>query len=237
MTRLAALMEATWPAAETRVLGPWQVRRGAGGGQRVSATTVAGPWTLADIDGAEAAMRGLGQQPLFRLTPAQDDLDQALAARGYQSRDPVVLYSVPCAALCGADGPERMTTFPHWPPLAMARDLWAEGQVGCMRLAVMDRACTPKTAILGRAHDRASGVGFVAIAGGVAFVHALHVTPALRRPKAGHNILRAAAQGAARHGAAEVALAVTAANSAARALYGVLGMEVVEGYHYRQMQG
>lgn len=241
MSDLVALMEATWPAAETTDLGPWRLRRGAGGGQRVSAATLRGPFAPADIDRAEAAMRGMGQTPLFMVMPRGGDgdaaLDQALEARGYRVKDPVVIYRAPCASLAGPDGPERMTTFPHWPPLAIACALWDEGHIDAPRLAVMDRAASPKTAILGRANDRASGVGFASIAGQVAFVHALHVTPALRRQGSAQNILRATALWAKQNGAAEVALAVTSANSAARALYAFLGMEVVGSYHYRQFSG
>ena len=56
-----------------------------------------------------------------------------------------------------------MAAFAHWPPLAIACDLWAEGGIGPARLAVMDRVEGAKSVILGRANDRASGVAFVAV--------------------------------------------------------------------------
>ena len=234
-----ALMEASWPPAQVLRHGPFTLRRGDGGGQRVCAATlttkppVAANPTPADLTSAEAAMRGMGQDPLFLLTPQDTGLDQALAARGYVIKDPVVIYAADSARVAG-DGPAAMTSFPHWPPLAIARTLWLDGGVGPERLAIMDRAAGPKVAVLGRARDRAAGVAFVALAGGVAFVHALHVLPDLRRFGAAQNLMRAAGQWAQGQGAGTLALAVTQANGPARALYEALGMTVMGSYHYRR---
>jgi GNAT superfamily N-acetyltransferase len=126
-----------------------------------------------------------------------------------------------------------MTTFPHWPPMQIASDIWAEGHIGPGRLAVMHRAAGPKTAILGRTHDKPSGTAFVALHDQTALIHALEVRPALRRQGAARQILCAAAHWAAENGADRLALAVTEANAGARALYTSLGMQVVGNYHYR----
>ena len=234
MTRLVTLMEDTWPPAERIVSGPFLLRRGLGGGQRVSAASPLGPCTEADLPQAEAAMHAMAQAPLFLLTPQDSALDAALAARGYAVKDPVVVYSAPLATL-GPAPPEPMTTFPHWPPMAIAEALWAEGGIGAERGAIMARASGPKTAILGRTEDRASGVAFVAIAGDCAFLHALHVTPHLRRRGAALNILRAAAIWSGQNGAGRLCLAVTRANEPACALYLSLGMLEQEEYHYRHL--
>jgi GNAT superfamily N-acetyltransferase len=66
-------------------------------------------------------------------------------------------------------------------------------------------------------------------------LHALEVSPALRRNGCGHNILRAAAGWARDHGAETLALLVTERNLAARGLYAFLNMQVVGQYHYRKM--
>lgn len=232
---LASVMEATWPPARVHRLGPWLLREGQGGGQRVSAATAAGPWQPDDIPQAEAAMRGFGQSPLWVLYD-DDPLDQALAARGYRRHDPVIAYAAPVSALAGlVSNPEDlgMAAFPHWPPLAIARDLWAEGGIGPARVAVMERVTGPKTAILGRSSDTPSGAAFVAIAGGIAMLHALEVRPALRRQGSARNILIAAAYWAQDHGATTLSLVVTEQNSAARALYEAMGMIAVGHYHYR----
>lgn len=232
MTDLPPLIEATWPPAATAQVGPWVIREGQGGGQRVSAASVTGDWHPDDIPVAEAAMAALGQTPLFVLWPRDAALDGALQARGYRRHDAVVIYEGDAAALA-ATAPPFLATFPHWPPLGIARSLWAEGGIGPARLAVMDRVALPKTAILGRTGDRAAGVAFVAAVGDVAVLHALEVSPALRRQGTAHNILRAAAAWALDHGAARLLLLVTEANSNARNLYASLGMSVVGHYHYR----
>jgi GNAT superfamily N-acetyltransferase len=230
---LRAVMEATWPAAAVRQVGPWLIREGQGGGQRVMATSPLPGWRAEDLPQAEAAMQALGQPLIFVIYPGDAALDAVLETEGYQVVDPVVGYAGEIAALSLAP-PEHMTTFPHWPPMAIAEDLWAEGGIGPARLAVMARAKGAKCAILGRANDRASGVAFVALHQRVAMLHGLEVTPSQRRQGSAHNILRAAVQWAQDNGAEQISLVVTEANSAARALYASLGLGLVGQYHYRR---
>jgi GNAT superfamily N-acetyltransferase len=203
-----------------------------GGGKRVSAATAEGDWTPEDIPAAEAAMAALDQPALFLIREGDAALDAALQARGYRVVDPVVSYAAPLTAFTQA--PERMTTFPHWPPMAIALDLWAEGGIGPARVAVMERAKGPKAAILGRAQDRAAGAAFVAIHDKTAMLHALEVTPSQRRQGSAHNILRAAAAWAQENGAETLSLVVTERNENARRLYASLNMQLVGKYHYRQ---
>ncbi|MDB5666459.1 MAG: family N-acetyltransferase [Cypionkella sp.] len=230
--RLQQVMEATWRTAAASTVGPWTIREGKGGGKRVSAATADGDWQDTDIPVAETAMAALGQSALFVIRAGDDRLDQALMARGYRIVDPVVAYAAPIATL--ALPPEPMTTFPHWPPMAIAADLWAEGGVGAARLAIMDRVVGPKTAILSRAQDRAAGIAFVAVHENIAMLHALEVTTLQRRQGSAHNILRAAAIWAQANGADTLLVVVTVANDAARRLYASLAMKVVGQYHYRQ---
>jgi GNAT superfamily N-acetyltransferase len=235
---LAALAEATWPPAQTQPHGPWLIRQGLGGGQRVSAASALEGWQDADIPAAESAMRALGQDPLFVLWPDANPrdaaLDAALDARGYHLHDPVVAYAAPVDTLAETT-PPFLTTFPHWPPLGIATALWAESGIGPARLAVMDRVTGPKTVILGRTGDRAAGVAFVATHGPHAMLHALDVAPALRRQGTARNILRAAALWARDQGATTLSLLVTKRNLAACSLYTSMNMSVVGQYHYRKL--
>jgi N-acetylglutamate synthase len=137
------------------------------------------------------------------------------------------------APLTAFTTPPAMTTFPLWPPLGVMRLIWEEDGTRAAKQRVMDRAPAPKTAILGRTSDRAAGAAFVTIVRGVAFLHALTVSPALRRQGTARNILCAAAAWAQVEGTETLALAVTKGNAAARSLYASLGMEVVGQYHYR----
>lgn len=232
MTALLAAAEATWPAAARHPAGAFLVREGRGGGQRVSAATAEGNWTDADIDAAEKMHAALGQTPLFMVREGEAALDAALAARGYRPGDRVSIRTCAIAALTAAPA-EPMAGFAVWPPLAIMHDLWAEGGIGPARIAVMDRVAGPKTAILGRVKDRASGVAFVAVAGETALLHALYIVPDLRRQGSAVKIVRAAAHWAQHHGAKRFSVLVTEANTAANALYASLGMEIVGQYHYR----
>lgn len=236
MTRgsIVDALEATWPPATTTRLGPWLLRDGKGGGKRVSAATLEGESNESAIPAAETAMRMAGQTPLFQLRPGEDALDAALASRGYATVDPVVIYAAKLTNL-PQTAPPAMTTFPHWPPLGIAADLWAEGGIGPARLNVMHRVQGQKCAILARNNDRAAGVAFVAMAGPIGMLHALEVAPALRRKGSARHILYAAIQWAQAHGATDLCLAVTSANAPARALYASFGMQVVGQYHYRQL--
>lgn len=233
MTGALALIDATWPAAGYSRAGAFTIRDGRGGGSRVSAATAeSGDFSEADIDTAETAACLLGQTPLFMIRGGEERLDGMLAARGYRVLTPVTLYAGNVSAL-SRPAPDPMTAFDLWPPLEIMRYLWAEGGIGAARLAIMDRVRGPKTAIMGRSRDRVSGVAFVAIDGAQAMLHALHVTPSLRRQGSAVNIMRKSAEWAQDHGATELFLAVTSENEAANALYTSLGMRIVGHYHYR----
>jgi len=232
MTDIFAVSDATWPSAAFHDAGAFRVREGRGGGQRVSAATVEGGWTEADIDAAEWMHQRLGQRPLFMVRPGDEALDAALAARGYRVKDPVNIHAAPIGQLTH-EAAFPMAGFPIWPPLAIMRDLWAEGGIGPERLAVMERVAEPKTSILGRVNDRASGVAFVAIHAGTAMMHALYVTPDLRRQGSAVKMMRNAAHWAQDQGAQRFSVLVTDANRPAGALYASLGMEIVGHYHYR----
>lgn len=228
--RLMTAVDATWPPAEYRDAGPWLLRRGAGGGQRVSAASTGDE--MADIAAAEEGMREWGQPPLFRVTPEQATLDRRLEASGYRRHDPVTLYTAPVSALTdGRD--ETVRVFRVCAPLAIVDEIWSEGGIGPGRRAVMERPAGPHVTLMARADDRPVGVAFVAVDGEIAMIHAIEVRGLHRRKGGGEILLRGAASFAAEHGAAWLALAVTEANAPARALYEKLGMTLAGRYHYR----
>lgn len=229
-----AVIDGTWPAARITRAGPFRLREGRGGGQRVSAASAEGPFTEADIDAAEAAMRDMGQPRIFMIRPGEDALDAALAARGYPVVDPVNIHACPSAQLTDIPIP-RVTVFALWEPLAIMREIWAQGGIGPRRLAVMERAPGPKTGLLARHRDKPGGVGFVAIHAGTAMVHAVEILPHQRRQGLGRWMMRAAAFWAVENGADTLSVICLQANTAANGLYAALGMEVVGAYHYRRL--
>ena len=230
--KLAEVCEATWPPAGRQHLGAWTIREGRGGGNRVSAATEAWPVTDADLPVAEAAMRALGQDPLFQIRQGEERLDGLLESHGYTVRDPVNLWAIPTVELAQAPIP-RGAVYTMWPPLQLVVDIWNDGGVGADRQAVMARADCPKTAILARVGDHPGGAGYAGVHDGVAMVHALYVRTSMRRQGAATLMLRAAARWARANGAEVMALIVTQGNHAANPLYAEIGMTRVGHYHYR----
>lgn len=227
-----AVIDGTWPAARLESCGPFTLRVGQGGGNRVSAATLDAPYGTDDLAGAEDAMRSLGQRPLFMIRPQDKELDTALQARGYAVRDGVRIYTCPVARLCDLPLP-RVTVFTIWRPLAIMREIWATGGTGPQRLAIMERATGPKTGLLARYNEKPGGTGFVAMHQGTAMLHALEILPPQRQQGLGGWMMRGAALWAAEQGARTMSVICTAENSGANALYASLGMDAVGHYHYR----
>ncbi len=236
IARLFAALDATWPAAAKKTVGPFTIRDGQGGGKRVSAATLDGAEaTDTQIDAAEDAMRTLGQTPLFMIRPGDEALDKALADRGYEVVDPTRFYAAPAEEIAALPKAKNdVKTIHGWGPLAFMKELWREGGIGPERVAVMDRACDPKTGLLGRLDNSPGGTAFVAVDGDVAMLHALEVRKSSRRSGVGRGTTIDAAQWALKQGATTLALACTEANEAANALYSGMGMAHVGGYHYRR---
>lgn len=229
----ADVVDGTWPAARAQRQGPFVLRCGQGGGSRVSAASRAGEVTEGEIDAAEEAMLAMGQKRIFCLRPGDEALDAMLADRGYDILDPVNIYTCPVTHLTDIPIP-RVTVFNIWPPLAIMREIWAQGGIGPERLAVMERAQGPKTGLLMRRKDQPAGTGFVAIHDGVAMMHALEILPDHRRQGLGQWAMRAAAIWALDNGAQTLSVICTKANAGANGLYDALGMQIVGEYHYRQ---
>ena len=181
-TRIMAAVDATWPPAEYRHHGPWLLRRGAGGGQRVSAASTEDQ--AAPIGPAIEGMAALGQPPLFRVTPDQAELDARLDQAGFRRHDPVALYAARADALDdGAD--HTVKVFRAATPLAITDEIWDAGGIGPDRRAVMARATGASVNLLARADDKPVGAAFVALDGDLAMIHAIEVSPEHRRKGGG----------------------------------------------------
>ncbi|MFU8864459.1 MAG: GNAT family N-acetyltransferase [Rhodobacterales bacterium] len=233
VAQLYDVIDGTWPAAQTRRLGPFLLRKGDGGGQRVSAATALAPVGVPQIEAAEAAMLEMGQPRLFQIRQGDAALDSLLTQRGYGIKDPVNLYVAPVEALL-TQRPPPVTTFCLWEPLAIQIDIWAKSGIGPARIAVMRRAKGPKTAILGRINDHPGGTAFVAIHEHIAMVHAVEVLAHQRKQGMAGWFMRTAAHWAQQHGATHLSVVCTQDNAGGNALYASLGMALVGQYHYRK---
>lgn len=233
LSKIFDTVEVTWPAEEQRTLGPITLRRSTGGGKRVSAATVTGPVAEGEVEGAEAQMREMGQAPLFSLRPGDEALDDMLAARGYSVVDRTNVFACPVDHLAGEETDIEQASLAVWEPLAIQLDFWREGGVGPDRIAVMERAACPKTALIGRHDNSPGGTCYVGLHDGIAMMHALEIIPPSRRAGMGRAMTVHAAQWGARNGADTFALLCVEQNLPATALYQKLGMEIVGQYHYR----
>lgn len=230
---LAKAFEATWPAAEYADAGGFRVGRGLGAGGRVSSAHVIGAWSGADIDAAIAIHRMWDQSPIFRALDEDAALIAALEARDFKRVNPTAIMQIEADRLTDREIPS-VTSFTIWPPLAIQRDIWAAGNIGTARQAVIDRVPQPKAAILGRIEDRAAGAGFAAIHGDVAMIHAIEILPPWRRKGLAGWMIRRAALWAVENGATRLGLAVSRANTGAISTYRSLGFTEAAGYAYYQ---
>ncbi len=226
-------VDATWPAARYFENGPFALRLGHNGGQRISAASARGPASAAEIGAAERSMLALDQARLFMITGKDTALDAALAARGYAVKDPVTMFACPVETLAQHD-PRGVTAIRAQAPLEVMKEIWAAGRIEKGRLAVMGRATGAKTYLLGRIDNRPVGAAFVAMDGKSAMLHALEILPEHRRKGLGLAMTAAAAAWAAEQGAETFSLIAITANQAACGLYRHLAMHEVGHYHYRK---
>lgn len=229
---LFAAADHTWPAARIWQEGPFTLRDGQGGGQRVSAATADGPVGAAALEKAEAAIRARGARPLFQMRGDSAAFDALLDARGYIIKDPTLIYMAPVEMLTDKPIP-RVTAFALWPPLAIMAEIWATDGIGPARLAVMARAAV-KTGLLARWNERPAGAGFAGVHKNICMVHGLVVLPEHRRQGVADWMMRRAAFWGQAQGATHISVLCVSANEGANALYRALGFSQVGSYHYRQ---
>lgn len=235
-SRLFAVMDVTWAAAKTKSLGNILLRKGDGGGKRVSAATVDGHLHVVELKAAETAMQHWNQTPLFMVQGGQDSLDQFLQDQGYTLIDPVITMAAHCKTLAKIN-PPPLAAIPSPEPLALMAQMWAAGGISADRINVMRRTTGPKTYLISRHSEQPGGCAFVAIDQDIAMIHALEVVPAARRSGVGRNILGRAAIWAAENGAKYLSLVTTGENLPAQKLFTGVGFIPVGNYHYRIKRG
>ncbi|MEK6205586.1 MAG: GNAT family N-acetyltransferase [Amylibacter sp.] len=231
--RLYDVIDQSWPPAEMYQVGPFTLRRGDEGGQRVSSASLRGEnFTPDDIIAVERSMDNLAQPRLFMIRDTDQLLDATLADQGYRIKDPVSMFAVPSAKLAEYD-PKGLAVIDAPEPLAVMSEIWEEREIGKGRRDVMRRAQGAKACFLGRIEDQPAGVTYVGCDDDIAMLHALEILPKMRRKGLAQKMLGATGAWAARNGADTFSMVVLTANDAACALYQKVGMIEVGNYHYR----
>ncbi len=225
-------MDATWSPAEIIGTEPWTLRRGLGGGKRVSAATTDRAVDQAEIDLAVSAMCAMDQTPTFMIRNGNEDLDRQLDNMGFCLVDPVLILSGPVENIAKID-PAPLAAIPSVEPLALMEELWIRSGINQGRIDVTLRTHGPKTWLFSRHDDKPAGGAFAAVSGRIAMVHALFVIPAQRRAGVGRNLMGRAAIWGRENGATDLAVVTTGENLPAQGLFRGLGMEIVGNYHYR----
>lgn len=238
---LDAVMNRGWPALETSTVGGWLVRRSGGVTRRAnSVLPVAAPRDVAvALERVESAYRDAGLVPTFQVSPAAEprDLDEILAARGYELRSPTLVQvtDIP-VALARLPEPGVDVTVTEEPDDGWL-DLWwsVDGRGGTREAAVARRILVAGPALYASIHDAAgvAAVGRMALVGEWGGVYCMAVRPDVRRRGCATAVLRALLDHASSHGVRHAWLQVLRDNLAARALYSGAGFTDASGYHYR----
>ncbi|MEJ1160278.1 GNAT family N-acetyltransferase [Prosthecomicrobium sp. N25] len=229
---------AAWPGIEETRMGQWLVRRAGGYTHRANSANalVAG----ADLDEAaleaiEARYRAAGLPAVVRLTPlAAPDLDDRLAARGYQDGKPSQGMLAPTAAA----RPDPAVRFePELSADWLARYAAANPRRDFLPeafRAITDRVAAPKTFVTLNEGGADVGFGMAVASRGLVVLQAIAVDPAARGRGLGARLVESLMAWGRAQGAGRALLHVEAANPIAQRLYGGRGFERIFLYHYRE---
>jgi ribosomal protein S18 acetylase RimI-like enzyme len=239
--RIDSLMNQGWPAAHSTELDGWLVRHNAGVTLRANSVLPASaPFDLdRALDYVENLYAGHDIAPSFQVGPAAQpgDLDDRLAARGYQVRNPTLVMCAEVADvlanLTEPASPVNISAAPNdsW------MDFWwsVDGRGG-------SAAQAPARQILNRARalyavipsgEPVKAIGRLALVDDWAGLYCLAVDPAHRRQGLAQAVIHGLLQEATTLGVTRVWLQVVEENAPARALYDRLGFQTASRYHYR----
>lgn len=223
-------VDATWAPYAFHTHENWLVREGAGGGQRVSATTLLSEIHDYQISIAVEKMASLGQTPLFMIRNTDEKLDAELHGLNYDIVDPVVILIAETQKLLRNPTNQMQAVQTLGAPNANVKSIWADGGINQGRLNVMARVEAPKTII----NAGQMGVAFAAAFNSIAMVHAVEVASAHRRKGVANALMYKAFQWAEEQNCKWVSVLTVRENIPARTLYENLGMVESAAYHYRR---
>jgi ribosomal protein S18 acetylase RimI-like enzyme len=241
LERIAAL---GWQATSSHELGDWLLRAADGFTGRANSVLPLGSPGV-EIDAALSTVaefyrsRSLParfQVPLDAPGSTLAEVDAALAARGWTSRDPTAVMTAAIDEVL-----DRCPRHPDLPTPDLAAHPapdWIDGYryhggpLPASAIAVLINTADPVFALVRRGDVRL-GVARGAVTPGWLGITAVTVDPAHRRMGVGTHLLVELAYWARARGARHIYLQVAEGNHAAAALYGRAGFVVHHRYHYR----
>lgn len=238
--QLLAIEEAavrSWPALQRAPIDGWLWRSTSGGSVRantVATLAFSGVDVEAAIDTAEHLYRRAGAPPRFTISEVSvpSDLDQRLAARGYQRGDDHVTMAKSVSACAmpadvAALGPEPT---PEWMAIYLSGLTDDRRGVAPRILAGLP----PRRMYFAcRRQDRPLTSGLSIAEGQFASVQCMATAQEAQRQGGARSVLAAIESWAAAQGCAMLYLQTDAGNAAAQALYRGYGFALAGRYHTR----
>ncbi|WP_202872658.1 GNAT family N-acetyltransferase [Kribbella soli] len=239
--RMDALMNQGWPAAHSTELDGWLVRHNAGVTLRANSVLPASaPF---DLDRALEYVENLyvahDIRPSFQVGPAAQpgDLDEYLAARGYELRNPTLVMCAEVADVLAKLSEPLATVNISTAPDDDWMDFWwaVDGRGGSAAQAAARQILNRSRALYAviPSGSPIQAIGRLALVDGWAGLYCLAVDPGHRRRGLAQTVIHGLLQRATTLGVTRVWLQVVESNTPARALYDRLGFQTASRYHYR----
>ncbi len=247
--RLDRLADAAWPAEESEILGPWKLRAARGVTQRANSvlTTPPGPAVFhpADdrhidrlIDLAERFYAQRGLPAHFHISPARfpPDLDDRLAARGYDIVSPAQVWTGDAAevqrAIGALDSPVVLDAVPtdDWIACAFDNPLATRH----VRAQIVGRIPGPAAFASIRDGDTIVAAALAVGADDWTGVFCMATRPTHRRRGHARALIRAIAARGLSGGRRRMYLQVMADNAPAQSLYRAAAFAFAYPFHFRR---
>jgi len=229
-----------WPCLRESYLGDWLLRFGGGVYGRSNSVQ---PYGAPDrdlesaIDHCQALYEAEGLRPMFRLPDllGTDELDAALARRGYEISEPTYVMTGVTEGF--AMDPEVRLDSQYdeaWFNAYLAGSGRGVGRQAAVA-GLMDRVAAPRRFARIAIDGKIASNGLGVIHNGVLWLFGIATVPEFRRQGLADRLVRSLVAWGAEEGASKTALQVSIGNQAAVPLYSRMGMQKAYGYHYRRL--
>ncbi len=235
------------PPSLLRLDEGWRLRADGGGTRR--ANSVLAEYDVPDtplnekVDRAEAFYERLGKPARFQLCPVSQpqNLDDALAARGYRASSGAIIQRAPLTKVLGRvvkqavpDAVIDLCLTADWLNL-FAQSAGVEGYKLEAKRILFQRIPSHAAFVTVKLAGIPAAVGLGVLERGQLGLFNMATLPSLRRRGAARSAVHALAIWGAQRDAGVMYLQVAEENRAARALYTQLGFKTLYAYHYREI--